>query len=103
GIDVGTSLGAKPGQSVRVRIVAEEHKDCLAVPKQSVVADENGDSFIALLDGDQAIHKTVRVGLREGDLVEISADGVKEGAPIVGSGAYGLLKLLAVKVKVVPD
>jgi multidrug efflux pump subunit AcrA (membrane-fusion protein) len=99
-IDLPPSAGAKPGESVHVHIVAEEHKDCLAVPKESVVADENGDNFIALLNGDQATHKTVRVGIREGDLVEVIADGLKAGDAIVGGGAYGLAKFQVAKVKV---
>jgi multidrug efflux pump subunit AcrA (membrane-fusion protein) len=102
-IDLPPGSGLKPGESVDVRIVAEEHKDVLAVPKESVVADENGDSFIALLSGDQATHKTAHIGLREGDLVEVQADGLKDGDLIVGNGAYGLAKFQVAKVKVVEN
>jgi RND family efflux transporter MFP subunit len=100
GIDISPDLGARPGQTIHVRIITEEHKDCLAVPRQSVVADENGDSFIALVEGDQATHKTVRVGLRQDNLVEIVADGIKEGDTVATGGAYGLAKFQVAKVKV---
>lgn len=99
-IDLPAGSKVKSGETIHVRMTAEEHKDCLAVPKDSIVADENGDLFIALLEGDQATHKTVRVGLREGSLVELIADGLKAGDPIVGSGAYGLAKFQVAKVKV---
>lgn len=101
GIDIPPSPSLRPGQSVRVRIVAEEHKDCLVVPKQSVVADENGDMFVALIEKDQATHKTVKLGLHEADLIEVVAEGLKDGDAIAGSGAYGLAKFQVAKVKVV--
>ncbi len=100
GIDVSPGAQIKPGQSVRVRIIAQEHKDCLAVPKESVVSDENGDQFIATVEGDQATHKIVKVGLREGDLIEIEGDGLKAGDAIVSNGAYTLAKFQVAKVKV---
>ena len=34
----------------------------------------------------------VQVGLRDGDLVEISGDGITEGATVVTVGSYGLPK-----------
>jgi multidrug efflux pump subunit AcrA (membrane-fusion protein) len=103
GIDIAPEAGLKPGQTVHVRMVVEEHKDRLAVPKECVVADENGDTFIATVVGDQATHKTVKVGLREKDLVEIDADGLKEGDDVVSSGAYGLAKFQVARVKVLEN
>ena len=102
-VELGGGMNVRPGQSVRVKIVAEEHKDCLAVPKASVVADVNGDNFIALVQGDQASHKIVKAGLREGDLVEINADGLTEGDTVVTGGAYGLAQLQVAKVKVLEN
>ncbi|MCL2647117.1 MAG: efflux RND transporter periplasmic adaptor subunit [Phycisphaerales bacterium] len=87
-----------PGLSVRVRIIAEEHKDVLAVPKGAVVADENGDPVIALVDGDQATHKTVKTGLQENNLIEIIADDLHEGDKVVTAGAYGLPQATRIKV-----
>jgi multidrug efflux pump subunit AcrA (membrane-fusion protein) len=92
----GASL--RPGLSVRVRIIAEEHKDVLAVPREAVVADENGDSVISLIEGDQATHKTVKPGLEEEGLIEISADGIKEGDQVATAGAFGLPAATKVKI-----
>jgi multidrug efflux pump subunit AcrA (membrane-fusion protein) len=63
-----------------------------------VVTDENGDSVIALVEGDQATHKTVKPGFEENGLVEITADGVKEGDTVATAGAFGLPQASRVKV-----
>ena len=89
----------RPGRAVRVRIVAEEHKDVLVVPREAVVTDENGDSVVALVEGDQAIRKTVTAGFQEDGQIEVAADGLKEGDVVVTAGAFGLPQ--ATKVKVV--
>jgi RND family efflux transporter MFP subunit len=88
----------RPGLSVRVRIIAEEHKDCLAVPREAVVADENGDTVISVVEGDQATHKAVKAGLEEEGLIEISADGIKEGDVVATAGAFGLPAASHVKI-----
>jgi multidrug efflux pump subunit AcrA (membrane-fusion protein) len=98
GIDLPPATDLRPGLTVRVRIIAQEHKDVLAVPRDAVVADENGDSVISLVEGDQATHKTVKAGIEENGLIEITADGLKEGQTVVTAGAYGLPQASRVKV-----
>jgi multidrug efflux pump subunit AcrA (membrane-fusion protein) len=98
GIDLPADAKLRPGLSVRVRIVAEEHKDVLAVPREAVVTDENGDSTIALVDREQATRKVVKAGLEENGLIEITADGIKEGDTVVNAGAFGLPQATHVKV-----
>ncbi|HVX85631.1 MAG TPA: efflux RND transporter periplasmic adaptor subunit [Phycisphaerae bacterium] len=103
GINLPPDANMLPGLSVHVRIVAETHKDRLAVPQDAVSTDENGDSVIALLEpGEgpfrQAIHKTVKTGLQENGLTEISADDLKEGDEVVTVGAFGLPQATRVKV-----
>jgi len=98
GIDLPADAKLKPGLTVRVRIIAEEHKDVLAVPREAVTTDENGDSVVAVVEGDQATHKTVKTGLEENGLIEIQADGVAEGTTVVTSGAFGLPAASRVKV-----
>ena len=97
-VDLPAAAALRPGLSVRVRIIAEEHKDVLAVPREAVVADENGDSVISLIEGDQATHKTVKAGLEEEALIEISADGIKEGDQVATAGAFGLPAATKVKI-----
>jgi membrane fusion protein (multidrug efflux system) len=97
-IDLPPDVHLRPGLWVRVRIIAQQHDDVLAVPEAAVAQDENGDWVIAILQGEQATHKQVKVGLREKGLVEISADGLKEGDTVVTAGAYGLPQATRVKV-----
>jgi multidrug efflux pump subunit AcrA (membrane-fusion protein) len=98
GIDVPAGFSGRPGQAVRVRILAEEHKDVLAVPRECLIQDANGDDVVAVVEGNQATHKRVKVGLREDNLAEISADGLKEGDAIVGGGSHGIPEATKVKI-----
>jgi membrane fusion protein (multidrug efflux system) len=82
--------GLRPGQFVQLKIVTAVHTNCLAAPAASVVTDESGKSVIALVNGDEAAQTPVTTGLREGGWVEVSGAGLKEGAPVVTVGAYGL-------------
>jgi membrane fusion protein (multidrug efflux system) len=95
----------RPGQFVRIRIISEEHKDCLAVPVVSVAKDAAGGTFIALVEGDKAVLKPVKVGLRDEDQVEVEGDGVEADKAIVTEGAYGLImtQQFATKIRVLND
>jgi len=81
--------GFRPGQFVKVRIVVEERPERLAVPVESV-ATRDGVSLIAVVDGDNAKQKIIKPGLRDGNLIEISGEGLQEGMTIVTQGVYGL-------------
>lgn len=93
-VSLEESAGLRLGTLVELLIVVEEHEDCLAVPVDSVVRDENGESWIAVLEesaeGVRAVRRAVERGLREGGLVEVSAAGLHEGQRVVTEEAYGL-------------
>jgi membrane fusion protein, multidrug efflux system len=89
--------GLRPGQFVRARIVSEERAGRLAVPRESVVKGEEGQ-VIYLVEGDTAKEKAVKTGLRDGKLVEVEGEGLKEGEVVVTVGAYGLPKETKIKV-----
>jgi len=95
-IPAGTGL--RPGQFVRVRILSEERADRLAVPRGSIVTDEEGHTVVAIVEGDKAKQVPVKTGLRDGALVEVEGEGLKEGALVVTEGAYGLPKETKVRV-----
>jgi membrane fusion protein (multidrug efflux system) len=89
-VSVPSKSGFALGQFVRVRIVSEERQSRLLVPRQSVVQNAEGKSVIVGFLGEKAIMKEVRVGLKEGDLVEIEGEEIDEGDAVVTQGAYGL-------------
>lgn len=90
--------GARPGQFLAARIVTEERADRLAVPRESVYTDGDGASTLSIVEKDIARQKTVTVGLRDGNLVEVSGEGVTEGATVVTLGSYALPKETKVRV-----
>jgi membrane fusion protein (multidrug efflux system) len=84
--------GFQPGQFLSIRIVSEERRDVLAVPEAALTADAVGGDAgtIVLVDGDHAVRKPVKAGLRESGLVEVDGDGLEEGLTIVTTEAYGI-------------
>ena len=96
-IAVPANAGLRPGQFVSVRIVSEERRDRLAVPAESVVKTEDG-SAIAIVEGDKATLKLVKPGLRDGAVIEVEGEGLKEGMTVVTKGAYGLPKDTKIRV-----
>jgi membrane fusion protein (multidrug efflux system) len=91
---VRTSLpagaGIRPGQFLNIRIVSEERRDVLAVPEESVVPGSEGGTVLMVVEGDKAVPKPVRAGLRDAGLVEVEGDGLKEGLVIVTTDAYNM-------------
>jgi RND family efflux transporter MFP subunit len=104
-LGLSNNSGMRPGQLVKIRITSQEHKDCLAVPLASVAKDASGATFVALVDGEKAVLKPVKVGLREGDLVEVEGDGLAADKTVVTDGAYGIImtQQFATKIRVVND
>jgi RND family efflux transporter MFP subunit len=90
--------GLRPGQFVSLRIVTAAHTNCLAVPAESVVTDENGKNVIALVKGDEATQMPVQTGLAENGLIEVVATEIKEGDVVVAVGAYGLPEKTKIRV-----
>ena len=84
--------GFRPGQFLTIKIICEEHANCLAVPEAAAVSDfVGGDTgHIVLVEGDRAIRKPVKIGLREAGLVEVEGEGLKEGMVIVTEDAYAI-------------
>jgi len=97
-IDLAPGTSLAPGLTVTVRIIAETHADKLAVPRPSVVTDDDGNNIVCVVADDKAKHKKVSVGFQEGNFVEIDGAGVKEGDAVVTGGAYGLPDATDVKI-----
>jgi membrane fusion protein (multidrug efflux system) len=91
-ISIPAEAGLHPGQFLSLRIVCEEHANCLAVPEAAVVADSVGGDTGALVavEGDKAVRKSIKIGLRESGLVEVDGEGLREGMEIVTEDAYAV-------------
>jgi membrane fusion protein (multidrug efflux system) len=93
-ISIWTTLsadsGLKPGQFVPLKIITAVHTNCLAAPGESIVTDENGNSVIAVVKGDEATQTSVKIGLREDNWVEVAGTNLNAGDSVVTVGAYGL-------------
>ena len=90
--------GLRPGQTLRLRIASEDSSGRLAVPKESVVTDIDGHSVLAIVEGDKAVQRDVRTGVRDGLLVEVEGEGLKEGDVVVTIGAYGLPRETRIRI-----
>jgi membrane fusion protein (multidrug efflux system) len=66
------------------------------VPRDSVVKVED-EEVVYVVEGDKAVQTPVKTGLRDGNLVEVMGEGLKEGDTIVTVGAYGLPKETKIK------
>lgn len=91
----------KPGQFVHVRIVSEERADRLAVPREAVYTDHDGQSTLSIVEENVAKQRVVKAGLRDGNLVEVEGDGVAEGVTVVTLGSYALPK--ETKIRILDD
>ena len=81
--------GLRLGQFLRVRIQVGERLERLAVPLESLVS-KAGVAMIAVVEADSATLQTVTPGWRDGNLVEVAGENLREGLTIVSRGAYGL-------------
>jgi membrane fusion protein (multidrug efflux system) len=89
--------GLRPGQFVGARIVTEELTGRLVVPRDSVVKADDAE-VIYVVEGNKAVQMPVKTGLRDGGVIEVAAEGLKEGDTIVTVGAYGLPKETKIKI-----
>jgi HlyD family secretion protein len=80
----------RPGSSVNVSIVAQTVPDALVVPAAAILTAADGSASVMLVGNDNRAHqKTVRIGIKQGDYVQI-VEGVTAGEKVVTTGAYGL-------------
>jgi membrane fusion protein (multidrug efflux system) len=82
--------GFRPGEFLEFRIISEERHDVLAVPEESIVPGPDGGTVLMIIEGERAVPKPVKAGLRDGDLTEVEGEGLKEGLVIVTTDAYNI-------------
>ena len=89
-VSVPPNSGFLPGQFVKLSIATAEHANIVSVPVESLVKDPDVGYVISIVNGDIETQKPVRVGIRDGDFVEVEGEGVAVGMTVVSSGAYAL-------------
>jgi HlyD family secretion protein len=96
----------KPGTSGQLSMIAQTVPDALVIPAASLLTAPDGSTTVMVAGADGRAHPTtVRVGIRQGDQVQI-VEGLKVGDRVVGAGAYGLpdnTKITAEKAPASPD
>jgi len=89
----------RPGTSVQLSMLAQTIADALVIPAVAVLTAQDGSTSVMIVGSDGRAHqKSVRVGVRQGDQVQI-ADGLHPGDQVVASGAYGLPDNTKVKLE----
>lgn len=94
-LPVDTNL--KQGQFVKVRITNDE-RNCLAVPVSSVMKDSEKGWVLSVVADGKATRIQVKTGLRDGGLVEVESEKLKEGMTVVKVGTYGLPEETKVRI-----
>ncbi len=97
-VSVPADAGLRSGQFVHARIISEERVGRLAVPREAVYTDHDGQSTLSVVEGDKAFQKVVKTGLVDGGLVEVEGEGIAEGATVVTLGSYALPKETKVRI-----
>jgi multidrug efflux pump subunit AcrA (membrane-fusion protein) len=88
----------KPGTSVHAVIVAEEFKAATVVPAAAILPGEEGGTAALTVGSDSTVRrKTIKVGVREGNQVQILS-GLTPGEEVVVVGGLGLDDKAKVKV-----
>jgi HlyD family secretion protein len=92
----------KPGTSVALAMVARTIPDALVIPGASLLTADDGTTSVMLVGSDGKAHqKSVKVGIRQGDQVQI-LEGVQTGDRVVAAGAFGLPDNTRIKVEELP-
>ncbi len=92
----------KPGMTVQLRIITHSDKKAIVVPASAVFKNDDGADYVVLAGADGRAHvKTVSIGIRDAELVQIT-EGVKEGDSVITSGGYALPDKSKIKVEANP-
>jgi membrane fusion protein (multidrug efflux system) len=95
----GSDRIAQANAPVEVRVETASVPDAIVVPTAALFQDQGVDRYhVFVIGSDGRAHKKdIKVGLRDGDLVQ-ATDGIKLGDVVVTSGGYALSDGLGVRV-----
>jgi len=75
--------------AVQCRILTARHDDALLIPPTAILPVANGDGAVMVAEGDHATRRSVRVGLKTPEAIEV-LDGLAEGEIVLVDGHYAL-------------
>ena len=71
-------LRLKPGMFIRADVEVRRAEDAVIVPAESIVTRSDAEGlFLVDPDGGHAVWRAVEVGIREGDRVQVTGDGIE--------------------------
>lgn len=89
----------KPGSTVWLTVLAETVPNTLIVPASAVLKDPDKGTTVMVIGPDGRAHqKPVKVGIRQGDDVQIT-EGLDAGQQVITAGAYALPDNIKVQVE----
>jgi len=74
----------KAGMFARSMLPMEKKENALLIPKRSVV-NEDGNDYVYVVNGDQALKVKVELGIEDGDRVEVLS-GIESGTLVITKG-----------------
>ena len=77
------------GMTAKITLIENESKGALSVPGTCIQADENGNDYVMVQNGDVTENVLVTKGLVTDYYTEISGNGISEGTQIVMPDTYG--------------
>jgi len=86
----------RPGFFARVRLLVAEHRDVLLIPRDCLMRS-GAKSYVFVVNGGRAARRDVRLGLSQGDQLEV-VGGLQEGEEIVTVGGEMLKDGSEVKI-----
>ena len=86
----------RPGMFANVRIVVDEHRGALAVPRQAIIYEGN-KRFLYVVRGGVAEKVEVETGFSDEGYIEVAGE-LKEGEPVVVAGQNNLASGIKVEI-----
>ena len=80
----------RPGETVRVSIIAEKIENTIAVPSAAIVPSQDGSASVMVVGPDSIAHaRKIKAGVQQAYKSQI-LEGVKPGEKVIIVGALGL-------------
>jgi HlyD family secretion protein len=78
-------VGLRRGQTLQLRLTLGDNSDAVLIPNGSFYQETGGNwVFVVASDGTEAVKRTVRLGRRNTDFIEV-LDGIEPGERVVTS------------------